>query len=85
MLADLLRSGPRCRYDLTMAGSYADGLAALRRGEFDICLLDYELDGHTGLELIRSPAAVALGAPIVVLTAHDDYDIDLAVMEAGGI
>lgn len=83
MLADLLRSGPRCRYDLTMAGSYADGLAALRRGESDICLLDYELDGHTGLELIRSPAAVALGAPIVVLTAHDDYDIDLAVMEAG--
>ncbi|WP_353109060.1 putative bifunctional diguanylate cyclase/phosphodiesterase [Salinisphaera dokdonensis] len=83
LLADLLRSGPRSRYELTMAGSYADGLAALRRGSFDICLLDYELDGHTGLELIRSPAAVALGAPIVVLTAHDDYEIDLAVMEAG--
>lgn len=66
-----------------MAGTYADGLAALRRGAFDICLLDYELDGHTGLDLIRSPAAVALGAPIVVLTAHDDYDIDLAVMQAG--
>lgn len=83
LLADLLRSGPRGRYELTMAGSYADALAAMRRGGFDICLLDYELDGHTGLELIRSPVAIALGAPIVVLTAHDDYDIDLAVMEAG--
>lgn len=55
----------------------------MRQGGFDICLLDYELDGHTGLEIIRSPAAAALAAPIVVLTAHDDYEIDLAVMEAG--
>jgi diguanylate cyclase (GGDEF)-like protein len=82
-LADMLRSGPRCHYDLCMAGSYRQALDAMGQGTFDICLLDYELDGHTGLEIIRSPVAASFGAPIVVLTAHDDYEIDLAVMEAG--
>ena len=82
-LADLLHSGPRHRYAVTMACSYEEGLAALGRGGFDICLLDYQLGGRTGLDLLRSPAAAALNAPIVVLTGHDDYEIDVAVMEAG--
>ncbi|ERJ20788.1 two-component system chemotaxis family CheB-CheR fusion protein [Salinisphaera shabanensis E1L3A] len=83
LLANLLHSGPRHRYALTMAGSYDEGLAALSKGGFDICLLDYELGGRTGLDLLRSPAAAGLHAPIVVLTGHDDYEIDVAVMEAG--
>ncbi|GAB3670352.1 hypothetical protein GCM10028792_00860 [Salinisphaera aquimarina] len=66
-----------------MVGNYSDGLAAMRTGDFDICLLDYELNGHTGLDIIRSPAAANFDAPIVVMSGYDDYEIDLAVMEAG--
>lgn len=83
LLSDLLHSGPRGQYELTMVGTYNEALRALRRGEYDICLLDYELDEHTGLDLIESPGAAIFDGPIVVLTGHDDYEIDLAVMEAG--
>lgn len=85
LIAELLSSAQRCRYELTMADGYSDGLEAIRKGDIDLCLLDYELNGHTGLELIRSPAAAELDAPIVVMSGHDDYEVDLAVMEAGAV
>ncbi|MES1926308.1 EAL domain-containing protein [Salinisphaera sp. T31B1] len=85
LIAELLAGATRCRYELTMVDGYADGMAAIRAGGIDICLLDYELNGHTGLDLIRSPAAAGLDAPIVVISGHDDYEVDLAVMEAGAV
>lgn len=83
LLADLLSSGTRGDYGLTLAGSYGAALAALAGGHYDICLLDYQLDGYTGLDVLESPVGAGFDSPIVVLTGHDDYEIDIAVMRAG--
>jgi len=85
LIAELLAGAHRSRYELTMVDGYEDGLVAMRKGDIDICLLDYELNGHTGVDLIRSPASADLDAPIVVMSGHDDYDIDMAAMEAGAV
>lgn len=85
LIAELLAGAHRSRYELTMVDSHEAGLVAMRRGGIDICLFDYELNRHTAVDLIRSPASAHLDAPIVVMSGHDDYDIDLAVMQAGAV
>jgi DNA-binding response OmpR family regulator len=63
--------------DVTVAGDGERGLATLRRGRFDILLLDLMLPGIDGLEVCRrvraTPELAAL--PVIMLTAKGD-DLD---------
>jgi DNA-binding response OmpR family regulator len=75
----------RHEIDVTVAGDGERGLAALRRGRFDVVLLDLMLPGVDGLELCRriraTPEVAAI--PIVMLTAKGD-DVDRIVgLEVG--
>ena len=75
----------RHEIDVTVAADGERGLTALRRGRFDIVLLDLMLPGVDGLELCRriraTPELVAI--PIVMLTAKGD-DVDRIVgLEVG--
>jgi diguanylate cyclase (GGDEF)-like protein len=49
----------------------------------DICLVDYNLAGDTGLELITSVARTYPLLPSVLLTGESDPAIDVAAMRAG--
>ena len=69
--------------NLEWAGTYEAGLAALRRGEYDACLLDYRLGARDGLELLREALAEGCRPPIIMLTGQSDHDIDLQAMRAG--
>ncbi len=66
--------------DVTVAPDGERGLAALRRGRFDVVLLDVMLPGIDGLEVCRriraSPEWAAL--PVLMLTARGD-DVDKIV------
>ncbi|HEV8585590.1 MAG TPA: response regulator transcription factor [Methylomirabilota bacterium] len=63
--------------DVTLAGDGERGLAALRKGRFDVVLLDLMLPGIDGLEVCRriraAPELAAL--PVIMLTARGD-DVD---------
>ena len=66
--------------DVTVAADGERGLAALRRGRFDVVVLDVMLPGADGFEICRriraSPELAPL--PIVMLTARGD-DVDKIV------
>ena len=66
--------------DVTVAPDGERGLAALRRGRFDVVLLDVMLPGIDGLEVCRrlraAPEWAAL--PVLMLTARGD-DVDKIV------
>jgi DNA-binding response OmpR family regulator len=66
--------------DVTVAGDGERGLAALRKGQFDVILLDIMLPGVDGLEVCRRIRALPERGqvPIVMLTAKGD-DIDKIV------
>lgn len=49
----------------------------------DICLIDYNLAGETGLELIKTVSRLYPLLPSVLLTGESDPAIDVAAMEAG--
>jgi FixJ family two-component response regulator len=54
--------------------SYASAEAFLedtKRPRFDCLVLDIQLEGMSGLELMRRLAAVHDGTPVVFITAHD--------------
>src|SRR3954470_14254866 len=66
--------------DVTVAGDGERGLAALRKGQFDVVLLDIMLPGVDGLEVCRRIRALPERGqvPVLMLTAKGD-DVDKIV------
>jgi DNA-binding response OmpR family regulator len=66
--------------EVTVAGDGERGLGALRRGGFDVVLLDVMLPGADGLEICRRIRATPelAGVPVVMLTARGE-DVDKIV------
>lgn len=70
-------------YDVDWRTDYAAARTALARSSHDVCLLDYRLGHHSGLELLREANAAGCDVPIIVLSGHGDRDIDMQAMQAG--
>jgi len=70
----------RHQIDVTVAGDGERGLSVLRKGRFDVVLLDVMLPGADGFEVCRRlRAAPELAAvPVIMLTARGD-DVDKIV------
>jgi DNA-binding response OmpR family regulator len=70
----------RHEIDVTVAGDGEHGLSVLRKGRFDVVLLDVMLPGADGFEVCRrlraAPELAAL--PVIMLTARGD-DVDKIV------
>jgi diguanylate cyclase (GGDEF)-like protein/PAS domain S-box-containing protein len=50
---------------------------------FDVVLLDLSLPDSTGLATVEAARRRLGGAPIIILTGHDDDELALAALEAG--
>src|SRR5574338_1293678 len=50
---------------------------------FDCVLLDYELAGDTGLDLLHALRARSIDVPVVVLTGHTTPEVAAALMKEG--
>jgi DNA-binding response OmpR family regulator len=64
----------------------ADGLAArraLQRGGFDLCVLDLNLPGVSGVELLKELRARKLALPVLVLTARGEELDRVLLLELG--
>jgi len=57
--------------------------AALRRGGYDVALIDHRLPGCTGLELIEAAQVLCCSFPLLLLTDRSDTDLDRRAMKAG--
>jgi two-component system, cell cycle sensor histidine kinase and response regulator CckA len=80
---DLMARIRERRHQLDWVNNYNDGLAAIKRGEHDVCLLDYRLGERTGLELLRELHAFNTRLPVILLTGQGDQEIDIEAMKAG--
>ena len=69
--------------ELTWRSDYVTGLDALQTGGFDVCLLDYQLGGRSGLDLLREAKRLGVRAPIIMLTGHGSAELDHEAMRAG--
>jgi signal transduction histidine kinase len=70
-------------YELDWVTSYDTALAALQSAPYDVCLLDYQLDEHDGVEVLREAHARGHRLPMIMLTGHGNRQVDLEAMTAG--
>jgi diguanylate cyclase (GGDEF)-like protein/PAS domain S-box-containing protein len=80
---DMLALQERVSFVLDWRSDYDGALAAIREQRHDVYLIDYRLAGHDGLELIRAAFPSLSTAPVIVLTGHSDYEIDLEASALG--
>jgi signal transduction histidine kinase len=80
---DLLRTMPWRRCELEWVSNYRAAIAAIGRNQHDVYLVDYRLGEADGLELLAEALALGCKAPLILLTGHDDWEIDMHAMEAG--
>ena len=83
IVADMLAGSQNTRFSLDWVQAYNEGLESISRGEHDVYLLDYFMGAHTGLELLKKAIEGDCKAPVIFLTAHGNYSVDMKAMEAG--
>jgi signal transduction histidine kinase len=63
--------------------TYEDAIKRVCENHYDICLLDYRLGAHDGLELLRHARQRGCDAPVILLTGQGDLEVDMQAMKAG--
>ena len=67
---DLLSEMPRKRVTLQWVKTFEAGLAEMLRNQHDVCLLDYRLGPHNGIELLSRVMGLLVAAIAVQLVAR---------------
>ncbi len=84
LVGRLLAEVSSAQYKLTWIQTCEDGLKELEKGTYDVCLLDYHLGSKSGLEILSKVEEESpVTPPIIVLTGHGDYLVDLKAMKYG--
>lgn len=85
MLKMQLAKFRREQFELEYVPTYEVGLKRLLSGNHAACLLDHHLGDRTGLELLRESRIAGCDTPVLILTADDNDEVDIAAMEAGAV
>src|SRR5688572_3642825 len=78
----LLRNQAGASFEVTWAQTLEAGVKELEK-PYDVCLVDYRLGAHNGLELIKAGVARGFAAPMILLTGRGDHDVDVTAMHLG--
>lgn len=73
------------RFLITYADCLEAGYALLRNDVFDVALIASDLQGKSGLELIRRLGGRAAATPLILLAGGGDSGLDAEAMSAGAI
>ena len=85
LTCDLLQEIQTFVFETHRAAAYPAAIALIAEKKFDVCLVDYQLGEHTGLDFLREAAASGFRAPMILLTGLDDHTVDLQAMTAGAV
>jgi diguanylate cyclase (GGDEF)-like protein len=83
MTRDLLAQVTEPACTLEWRSTYHDGLAAILENRHDLYLLDFNLGARNGIELVRVAVESNVTAPILLLTAQDNSDLDRLAAASG--
>lgn len=83
LTVDTLEAVSTRRFNVTWADNVETGMAELRSGRHDICLVDYRLGAMTGVELLESCRDALRATPAIVLTGAHSAEVDDASSKAG--
>lgn len=78
----LLEDAPTTDYELRSVKRQSQALEALN-GDFDVCILDYDLGEYTAVELLSAVDTDELAGPVILLTGHDEFSLDPDIIKLG--
>jgi len=73
----------RCCAEVTTFSSAEEVMATVRPGSFDVCILDYRLDGADGLTLGAMLREIIPGARLILLSGELSSNIEALAFEHG--
>jgi two-component system, NtrC family, response regulator PilR len=73
----------RLGLEVITAESYQEGIAALDRGTYSLCLTDMQLGDGTGIQILGAIQSKGLDLPCAVITAFGNTDNAVAALKAG--
>ncbi|OQX46226.1 MAG: hypothetical protein B0D85_04190, partial [Candidatus Sedimenticola endophacoides] len=82
LLKHLERAGG---YAVTLVEDGLRGLAALRENRYDLALIDYQMPGLNGLEVLRTMREQRLETPALMLTGAGDEQLAVRAIQAGAL
>jgi DNA-binding NtrC family response regulator len=80
LLATVLREKG---WEVTGAGSGADGIDKLERGQFDVILTDLVMPGESGIDLLRASKAIHPDVEVILMTGYATADTAIEAMRSG--
>ncbi len=88
---ELIREGLRKVFkreaDLELVAAVCDGaeaVATLRNHRVDVAILDFNMPGRSGVDVISQIHAIRPGLPVLILSFMPERDVALRVFRAGG-
>jgi DNA-binding response OmpR family regulator len=82
-ITDLFTELFRERYEVEVAGTGLDGLTAVLRRRPDVVLLDINMPGMSGLEVLKDIRKLDQRIPVIMVTANDDLAATEQVLKSG--
>jgi Flp pilus assembly CpaE family ATPase len=71
------------QFDLVWAPTYEDAILEIRRGGYDVYLVDYRLGRRSGLDLLCGELQEGRLGPVIILTGQDAREVDVEAMKHG--
>lgn len=72
-------------YVLDWAPTYEAGQILLQENRHDLCLMDYKLGAHDGIELLKFAHEVGFSGPVILLTGMHQIEVDRQALQAGAV
>lgn len=85
IVKELLEDISRGPFVLDWASSYGEGESYLKQNGHDLCLMDYKLGAHDGIELLKRADKLGFSGPIILLTGMHEGEVDMQALEAGAV
>jgi diguanylate cyclase (GGDEF)-like protein len=70
-------------YRLSWINNFERGMAEISKSDYSVCLLDFRLGEHSGIDFLAEAVSRNCPIPIILLTGQGDYTVDMAAMKAG--
>jgi signal transduction histidine kinase/CheY-like chemotaxis protein len=83
LTSELLKEIRGDKFIIERASTFDAGLHLMAENRQEVCLVDFRLGGHDGIELLQAARAAGSEAPVILLTGAGGEDADHAAMKAG--
>ncbi len=82
---EMLCDQPNVEFQVDWAPTVESGLEAIAGDRPDVCVVDFRLGEHNGLDFMRRAIDQGCDIPMVMMTGHGDLSVDVEAARIGAV